>query len=192
MRKDVDGCYYLTDLGRIAASIAEVHSLVMAQFIVSTNYFKEFDERQIIGIFSCFTDIKIADDQRLYRAPDILSQPINELVKFLREYEDCETEQDTRTGINYDNIINYDMVELSMKWTECSDELACRHFIQGDVADKGISVGDFNKAMMKIATIGKELAKVAEEAGQIELLHKLSKIDGLVFKYVTTAQSLYL
>jgi hypothetical protein len=46
--------------------------------------------------------------------------------------------------------------------------------------------------MMKITTIAKELSKVAEEIGQIELLHKLSKIEGLVLKYVTTAQSLYL
>jgi hypothetical protein len=184
--------YYLTDLGRIASSINEVHSLVMARFMVSTHYFKDFDEYKIIGIFSAFTDIKLPDDQRRYNSPDILRGPLNELVSLIHRYEDDELDNDVVTGIKYDNIINYDMVELSMKWTECSDELACRHFIQGDVADKGISVGDFNKAMMKIATIGKELGKVAEEAGQIELLHKLSKIDGLVFKYVTTAQSLYL
>lgn len=184
--------YYLTDLGRIASSINEVHSLVMARFMVSTQYFKDFDEYKIIGIFSAFTDIKLPDDQRRYNSPDVLRGPLNELVSLIHRYEDDELDNDIVTGIKYDNIINYDMVELSMKWTECSDELACRQFIQGDVADKGISVGDFNKAMMKIATIGKELAKVAEEAGQIELLHKLSKIDGLVFKYVTTAQSLYL
>ena len=183
--------YYLTDLGRIASSINEVHSLVMAQFIVSTQYFKDFNEYQIVGIFSAFTDIKLSDDQRKY-SPDVLKEPLNKLLTLIHMYDDDELDEEVNTGINYDNVINYDMVELSMTWAECSDELACRRFIQGAVADKGISVGDFNKAMMKIATIGKELSKVAEEAGQIELLHKLSKIDGLVFKYVTTAQSLYL
>jgi len=183
--------YYLTDLGRIASSINEVHSLVMAQFIVSTQYFKDFNEYQIVGIFSAFTDIKLSDDQRKY-SPDVLKEPLNKLLTLIHMYDDDELDEEVNTGINYDNVINYDMVELSMTWAECSDELACRRFIQGAVADKGISVGDFNKAMMKIATIGKELSKVAEEAGQIELLHKLSKIDSLVFKYVTTAQSLYL
>jgi superfamily II RNA helicase len=184
--------YYLTDQGRIASSINEVHSLVMARFMVSTQYFKDFNEYQIVGIFSAFTDIKLPDDQRRYNAPDVLKGPLNELVKLINMYDDDELDEQVVTGINYYNAVTFDMVELSMKWTECSDELACRSFIQGDVAEKGISVGDFNKAMMKIATIGKELSKVAEEAGQIELLHKLSKIDGLVFKYVTTAQSLYL
>jgi len=184
--------YYLTDLGKIASSINEVHSLVLAQFMESSQYFKDFDEYQIVGIFSAFTDIKLPDDQRRYNAPDILKAPLNDLLKLIHMYEDDELDEEVVTGIKYENIINYDMVELSMKWTECSDELSCRRFVQGDVADKGISVGDFNKAMMKIATIAKEVAKVAEEFGHMELLHKLSKIDGLVFKYVTTAQSLYL
>lgn len=184
--------YYLTDLGKIASSINEVHSLVMAQFMVSSQYFKDFDEYQIVGIFSAFTDIKLPDDQRRYNAPDILKGPLNDLVKLIHMYEDDELDEEVVTGIKYDNAVTFDMVELSMKWTECSDELSCRLFIQGDVADKGISVGDFNKAMMKIATISKEVAKVAEEFGKIELLHKLTKIDSLVFKYVTTAQSLYL
>lgn len=184
--------YCLTDLGKIAGSINEVHSLAMAQFMLSNQYFKDFDEYQIVGIFSAFTDIKLPDDQRRYNAPDILKGPLNDLVKLIHRYEDDELDEDVVTGIKYDNIINYDMVELSMKWIECTDEVSCKQFIQGDVAEKGISLGDFNKAIMKVATISKELAKVAEEFGQIELLHKLSKIDGLVFKYVTTAQSLYL
>jgi len=184
--------YCLTDLGKIASSINEVHSLVMAQFMVSSEYFKDFNEYQIVGIFSSFTDIKLPDDQRRYNAPDILKGPLNDLVKLLHRYDDDELDEEVVTGIKYDNAVNFDMVELSMKWTEKVDEVQCKEFIQCDVADKGISIGDFNKAMMKIATISKELAKVAEEFGQIELLHKLSKINGLVFKYVTTAQSLYL
>jgi superfamily II RNA helicase len=184
--------YYLTNLGKMAASIAEVHSLIMAQFMITNNYFGNFSDKELVGIFSCFTDVKIPEDKRRYNPPDQLKAPISELAKLFNEYEDLENEENIRTGIHYENAITYDMIELAMIWTECSDELQCRQFIQGDVADKGISVGEFNKAMMKIATISKELAKVAEEMGQIELLYKLSKIDGLVFKYVTTAQSLYL
>ena len=185
----VDENYQLTALGKMAGSIAEVHGVIMSEFIVNNDYFVNFNEREIIGILSCFTDIKIAEDERKTVPP---SQTIKDLMKLYKKYEEIEMADDVRTGIHYDDALQYDMFEFSMKWTECANELECKEFIQIDVADKGISIGDFNKAMMKIATIAKELMKVAEDAGQIELLHKLSKIEGLVFKYVTTAQSLYL
>jgi len=188
----IESNYYLTALGKIAGSIAEVHSLVMADFVVSSEYFKDYDEYQIVGIFSAFTDIKLPDDQRRYNPPDILKAPLNKLLKLVHMYEDDELDNNVVTGIKYDNAVNFDMVELSIKWTTCSDEESCKQFIQVDLMDKGISIGDFNKAMMKIATIGRELSKLAEEFGHIEFLNKLSKIDGLIFKYVTTAQSLYL
>lgn len=185
----VDEKYQLTSLGKMAGSIAEVHGPIMSEFILKNDYFANFDERDLIGILSCFTDIKIADDERKTVPP---SQTLKDLMKLYKDYEDIETTDDVRTGIHYDDALQFDMFEFSMKWTECANELECKEFIQNDVAYKGISVGDFNKAMMKIATIAKELMKVAEDVGQIELLYKLSKIEGLVFKYVTTAQSLYL
>jgi hypothetical protein len=59
------------------------------------------------------------------------------------------------------------------------------------LADKEISVGDFNKAMLKIVTISKELGRVSEEHGFIDLLYKLNQIEKMVLKYITTSQSLY-
>jgi superfamily II RNA helicase len=181
--------YRLTALGKMAGSIAEVHGLIMSEFIIKNDYFADFNERDLVGILSCFTDIKIADDERKTVPP---TQMLKDLMKLYKEYQELETTHDIRTGIHYDDALQFDMFEFSMKWTKCANEQECKEFIQNDVADKGISVGDFNKAMMKIATIAKELMKVAEDAGQIDLLYKLSKIEGLVFKYVTTAQSLYL
>jgi superfamily II RNA helicase len=181
--------YRLTAVGKMAGSIAEVHGPIMAEFIIKNDYFVDFNERDLVGILSCFTDIKIADDEKKTVPP---SQTLKDLMKLYKEYQEIEMTDDIRTGIHYDDALQFDMFEFSMKWTECANEQECKEFIQNDVADKGISVGDFNKAMMKIATIAKELMKVAEDAGQIELLYKLSKIEGLVFKYVTTAQSLYL
>jgi hypothetical protein len=181
--------YLLTPLGKMASSIAEVHGPIMSQFILENEYFKAFDVKDLVGILSCFTDVKIADDERKYIPP---TNTLRDLAKLYRKYEDIEESQDVRTGIHYVNAIQFDMYELSMKWTDCADEQQCKEFIQVELGAKGISIGDFNKAMMKIATIAKELMKVAEETGQIEFLHKLSKVEGLVFKYVTTAQSLYL
>jgi len=83
------------------------------------------------------------------------------------------------------------MIEFSMKWCDCNNETDCKYFIQNDVADKSISIGDFTKAMLKIVTITKEMMNVCELIGQIELMYKLSQIEGFVLKYVTTSQSLY-
>jgi hypothetical protein len=45
--------------------------------------------------------------------------------------------------------------------------------------------------MLKIVTIAKEFMNIAEAVGNVELMHKLNQIEGLVLKYVTTSQSLY-
>ena len=95
------------------------------------------------------------------------------------------------TGIVYENALNYDMPDCAVAWTHCEDERACKVFIQEQLASMGISVGDFTKAMLKISTMAKELSTAAEMAGELECLHKLSQVDELILKYVTTSQSLY-
>ena len=76
-------------------------------------------------------------------------------------------------------------------WTDCTTEQECKYFIQAVISEKGISVGDFTKAMMKIVTIAKELENLCEMLEQVELMYKLRQIEGLVLKYVLTSQSLY-
>jgi hypothetical protein len=60
------------------------------------------------------------------------------------------------------------------------------------VAEKQISEGDFTKALLKISTIAKELAVVAEKMAQMDCLQKLTNVDSKILKYITTAQSLYI
>jgi hypothetical protein len=47
--------------------------------------------------------------------------------------------------------------------------------------------------VLKISTIGKEWAGVAEQQlMNLELYHTLTQIDGMILKYITTNQSLYI
>jgi hypothetical protein len=78
-----------------------------------------------------------------------------------------------------------------MIWCDCATEYDCKSFIQNEVAECSISIGDFTKAMLKIVTIAKEFINICEATGNIELMHKLNQIESLVLKYVTTSQSLY-
>jgi len=152
---------------------------------------------QLIGIFSCFTDIKIAEEMRSSvpnSNDDTINKCILNMCKSCDYYEKIENELELCTGIHYDKLLMFDMIQYSMEWCNCTTEQECKYFIQAVISEKGISVGDFTKAMMKIVTIAKELENVCETvfAGeQVDLLHKLRQIEGLVLKYVLTSQSLY-
>ena len=60
------------------------------------------------------------------------------------------------------------------------------------ILEYDLSIGDFTKAVLKISTLSREMIGMAEKINNIELMSKLSSIDGLILKYVTTNQSLYL
>jgi hypothetical protein len=182
-------------LGEIAANIAEVHPLVWSSSIASPeewNYFEGFSVRQIIGLLSCCTDIKVSQEYRLSvpnTSDKFLQKKITDLVKKYQKYEDIENETQMRTGIHYENILMFDIIDETMEWCDCVDEPACKWFIQTKLQEKEIAVGDFAKGMLKIATMAHEFANIPN--APVEYLHKLSLVDGLVLKYIATSQSLY-
>jgi len=191
---ETENTYELTSLGNIAANIAEVHPLALSLLMNTTSYFAYFTPTQLVGLFSCFTDVKIPSDQRCsvpVTDDKQLKQIITDLVNIYQTYEDKEQELDVRTGIHYDSVLIFDMIGYSMDWCACMTEEECKYFIQSVISEKAISVGDFTKAMMKIVTISKELMNVCESIGAIDLLFKLNQIEGMVLKYVLTSQSLY-
>lgn len=192
--RNPDDTFVLTLRGNIASNIAEIHPLILTELMVSWKYFEDFDTRQLIGLFSCFTDIKVPDDRRIHSLTmedTFLETKIRSVAHHYDKYLDMEQETQVNTGLNYTDPLIYDMVEFSMRWCDCNTEQECKSFIQNDVANKSISVGDFTKAMLKIVTIAKEFINVCEQLNLIELQHKLSFIEDMVLKYITTSQSLY-
>jgi superfamily II RNA helicase len=190
-----ESMYSLTKLGLIASGIAEVHPLIVSELVVRWNFFEGFTVRQIIGFFSCFTDVKVSQDERRYYpvSEDLfLKQRVQEAVELHTAYDVMESSKNVHTGFDYEGAMQFDMIDFSMEWVDCLDEQSCKHFIQTKVAEKGISIGDFTKAMLKIVTIVKEWMRVCEMRGEIAALHKLSYVEGFVLKYVATNQSLYI
>jgi hypothetical protein len=88
-------------------------------------------------------------------------------------------------------MLCYDIVDEIQEWSRLESEQECKYFIQTNIYDKELSVGEYTKAVLKIATITKEFINIAEELGEIECLHKLKQIEPMILKYITTAQSLY-
>ena len=184
----------MTTLGTIAANLAEVHPLIMAECMMKWNYFIDFSIQQLIGFFSCFTDIRILKEFRRSGPSEkdpLLKEKLEEIQRMYTDYDKMEVAHDLRTGINYENAIVYDISDETMAWCSCENEEQCKLFIQTQLFDKEISVGDFTKSILKISIIAKEMMNVCEMIGHIELLHKLSQIDMMILKYITVNQSLY-
>ena len=186
--------YQLTDMGIIASNIAEIHSLVVSSLLSKWNYFTDFSQEQIIGLFSCFTDVKVAGERKV-SCPNtddsFLKYRIQEICEEFQKYDDYESDNNMITGIKYEGALQFDIIDMSMKWCRCQSIEECKLFIQTDLADKSISIGDFTKSMLKITTIVKEFINVFEIIGNIEALHKFTGIEILLLKYITTSQSLY-
>jgi hypothetical protein len=194
VESEEDKCpdYSLTFLGRIAAHIAEIHPLPLSEIMADCS---DLTTVQWVGLFSCFTDCKVAEEQKVHSYDRIENNIVRGKVRILTElyryYDDQEAALDIRTGIHYDEALQYNLVDLAMKWCSLSDEAECKQFIQGDVYEMGISIGEFTKAMMKIVTIANEWTNACEQAGWIELKHTLTGIESMILKYVLTTQSLY-
>ena len=191
----------LSILGRVASKMSEVHPLVWSGCMVEKwNYFADFSVTQIVGILSCITDIKVPEEYRRYgygwasflREKDpFLQDKLTELQEEYTKYEKLEEDRELRTGMKYTDVLSFDIVEEAMKWCECETEEECKVFISCELSKKEIGVGDFTKAMLKIATVAREWCAIPEIAANIPLAYKLVQIDTMVLKYIATNQSLY-
>jgi superfamily II RNA helicase len=183
--------YTLTPNGIQSAGLAEIHPLI-GSFLVDK--IRDFSVEQLIQLFICFTDIRVPEDYRIMYCSTkdmFLKNVLTDTNEFIEEIIAAEYDLRMNTGIDYDSMLNYDFTDEILGWVYADTEYKCKEFIQTIVYGKDISVGDFTKAILKISNIVKEFSVIAESSGNTELLFKLSQIDSLILKYVTTAQSLY-
>jgi replicative superfamily II helicase len=187
--------YSLTKKGKIASNLAEIHSVIGAIIMHRWESFNEFTVKQLIGLFSCFTDIKVLEDNKrlVPNSKDLfLKKKIEELSNIVLDFEKNENNLFIETGIQYNELLCYDIVDEIQEWVDCENEEQCKYFLQKQIYDKEISIGEFIKVILKISTITKEFMNVSEELGEIEFLYKLNQIEPLILKYIMTTQSLYL
>lgn len=187
-----DDANNLTIKGRIAVNIREIHCLIFAELIESGK-FKILKAKELVGILSCFTNINVPDDKcaiipisNYTNVKDMVEQ----ISKMYTNQFDIEiNKKGIDTGMDY--TMNFDLIDYSIRWCECKDDVDCKHLLNEILIEKEIFLGDFIKAILKINNITTELEKVAEIIGDIELLSILREIPQLTLKYVATNQSLY-
>ena len=178
-----------TSNGRIASGIAEVPALVFVEWMTRMNDFQDFPIEDIIGILSCFTNVRVKDEYRITSPEHVehvtIKRALQVLQTIIYDYQDLD-------DFKQDIVLTYDLIQEVISWSLTTEETVCKKIVQIDVlGGKEISLGDFTKAVLKICTIARELKTVCESEGKVELAHKLNQIDTLMLKYVCSNQSLY-
>jgi superfamily II RNA helicase len=177
--------------GKTAAQLREVHCLVFAK-ILEGKQIDHLSSKQLISLFSIFTNISVQDDFKDY-SPKTDDNEIQNIVKTVTKiYEDYSVKESSlkiNTGFDYN--IHYDLLNYLEKWCDSQDVESCKLVLQEMNEEKQIFLGEFVKALLKINNISGEMEKIAEMTGNIAFLSKLKEIPNMTLKYVVTNQSLY-
>jgi len=190
---DVSGNVILSLKGRVASQIHEVHCLLFADMFMDDVYNK-LSPIELVGLFSCFTNIRVQDEIKDHKPKvtnPLLHASILKIPFYLKLYEDREAKDMIDCGTREDPI-HYDIINDVMQWCEAEDEISCKLIIQNLSQQKGVFVGEFVKAILKINNIVAEMQTMCEYIGNIALMEKISKIPALTLKFVATNQSLYI
>ena len=186
-----DDVLSLSEKGKMASRLREVHCLVFAQ-LLEDGTISKLSVTQLISLFSCFTNISVKEDfadYTPYTDDNELKDVIRTITQMYSEYEERETMLRINTGADY--TIHYDILNYVEEWTLCESEPECKLVLQKLGEEKEIFLGEYVKALLKINNIASEMEQIAEQTGNIEFLSKLKQIPGLTLKYVVTNQSLY-
>ena len=150
-------------------------------------------QTELVGLFSCFTGIHIPDDLKSQRPQDVgynLQSVIELAENITNNYIDFENEERIDTGTDYSIV--FDVAPYIMKWCNSSNIAECREVLNTIEENKGIFIGEFVKAIIKINNIASEIERVAESVGNITLVGYMKDVPKLTLKYIATNQSLYI
>jgi hypothetical protein len=187
-----DDKYVTTRRGFVATHLREVHCLAFA-LLLESGEIDALDTNLLIGLFSCFTNVSVAEEDRAYgpihSAGAAFTSILSRVDAIYEQHRRFECSHQINTGTDY--VLQYDLVNYAIEWTEARSAEECKFVLEKLEKEKGIFLGEFVKAILKINNIAFELEKVAESMGNMELLAKLKAIPAKTQKFVATNQSLY-
>lgn len=190
----------LTTKGNIARFIREMHCIAFTEwFYMPDGYgygyshrMQKWTAQQIVQFLSMFTAINASgstDDTMGNVAMEAIYPPAVQYGHILDKVSAMELELHIQPGA--DKAYHVALVDIMPTWCNASIEAECKVVMQ-QLANKGILLGEFVKAVLKIVNLAAELEAVAEYLGDLAFLEELRKIPALVLKFVCTNQSLYI
>ena len=189
------GEYIVTNKGKDVMAIQEWNGIVASEVLEKTDYFSTLTSRELIKLFSCFTNITVPDDKKTgykkHRFCGSTLESVIELVeKYMGYYLDIDIQQQLNTGLEF--TYHFDLLPYIDEWLDATNDSTCSMIIKKMEHTKDIFLGEFVKSMIKVNTIALEMEKVAEQHQKMDLLIKLREIPDHILKYVVTTQSLYI
>jgi superfamily II RNA helicase len=178
--------------GIIASQIQEVNPLATALALSSSEAFRELNPCEISALLACLVPINLPEDKKTLHpntSSVVLNSTTSELQSTLSKLQSLEARLEIDSGENY--TMQLDIQQYVMDWYCATNESECRTVLQA-VNARGISTGDFVKAVLKICNAVREIADSSEMLNYQLLGEKLAEIPGNLLKYVVTNQSLYL
>ena len=194
----------------IAQKIHEVPCLPWAELIVgldagskpirpyidSTVKFTELNAKELVTMLSCFTSVRVSDNEadKQTHLPDeaIIGRNVRDVMECMqtlyKEFDEQESICYVDSGEEY--TMHFDLMGLMEEWCK-SETVAESKAVLQQVEQRGIFLGEFVKALLKINSVAAELETVAEYLGNLEWLASLREIPKLTLKFVVTNQSLY-
>ena len=191
LRENPDKTIIVRIPGIIASQIQEVNALGVSLMLTSTEMFRELIPCEIAALLVCLVPLNILDDKRLLRPNsegEILNATTIELQCILNKLQDLESRLNIDSGEDYS--LQFDLQQPIIDWFISRNEDQCKDVLSS-VNQKGISTGDFVKAILKICNTVREIEGACEILGYELLLEKLAVIPEQLLKYVVTNQSLY-
>lgn len=187
--------YVVTTKGFIATQTKEIQCLVSGN--IWDIFATKLTTKQLVKVFSCFSNVSTEEDFKTINYADLLNARAETEVRIVLDkinsdyikFQDFENEYRIDTGVEYN--IHYDLLNYTDRWYDASCAEECKCVLQDIEKDKGIFLGEFIKAILKINTVAAEMEKIAETLGYVEFLQKLKEIPKNTLKFVATNQSLY-
>lgn len=190
--------YTITQKGTLTTYIQEIPGHIFMDILNKYDNFINLDAKYIAAILSCFTNISVKDnhndndtDHNNIKCCDNINclNIINDLESALDDYSNIENRM--KIDITEQYVFQRHIASEIIQWCDSSCDNDCKEIINVIQNIKGIFLGDFIKAVIKINTIANELIVVAEVVST-SLHHKLVSIKDLTQKYIITTQSLYI
>ena len=171
----------------VAKSINEIHPLVFTDLLFHLNWFNNYSTSEIFSILSCFYDLKVQDEYKLFN-PNTLKEETDFINKRLNYYMDKEYEY--VLSIYSQECIQYDMMEYIQGWMKCDDEPSSLSLLEKLKREKNIFSGDFIKCCLKLVNVAREIDSISDL--HLGLRQKLREGSDLLMKFICTNESLYL
>ena len=159
---DEFGEYELTEMGKMASNINEIHSLAISDLLHNEHIFSNLNVVELVSVLSIFCDIRLSDDNKIFSIESTnVNENIRKNIKMIKKVIDCYYDKETfyETNFTFNYTIQYDLVEMVYKWANCNDEVQCQLIIK-EMEQWDIYIGNFTKAILKICNIAMELENV--------------------------------